>query len=69
MRHGRKIITITAKGHTDREIMEIRPAIIVKTKKNMHIDRHDNTSGQDVTEKEPEHRIKYKSSCIQMQRM
>ena len=51
--------------HTDREVTAIRPVIIIENKKEKTrtlIDRN-------VVQKEEDKKLKYKSSCIEIQRM
>ena len=57
--------------HTDREVTSNRPDIIIKNKKrkNTHTDRRGNTSGQTCHAKGSREEIKYKSLCIEIQRM
>jgi len=56
--------------HTDREVIANMPDIIIKTKRgNMHTDRCGNTHRQKYCANEAEKKLKYKSLCIEMQRM
>jgi hypothetical protein len=57
--------------HTDREVRANRPDIIIikQKRENMHTDRCVNTGRQTRRSKEAEKRLKYKSLCIEIQRM
>jgi len=57
--------------HTDREVKANRPDIIIKNKKreNMHTNRCGNTRRQKCCAKGTEKKLKYKSLCIEIQRM
>ena len=57
--------------HTDREVTANRPAIITKNKKrrNMHTDGCGNTRREKCRAKRSRKKLKYKSLCIEIQRM
>jgi hypothetical protein len=50
--------------------MANRPDRIIETKReNMHTDQCGNTADRNVTQKEAEKKLKYKSICIEIKRM
>jgi len=57
--------------HTNREVMANRVDRIIKnnTEKNIHTSRCGNTADRNVTQKETEKTLKYKSLCIDIQQM